>query len=85
MPIYSYECKKHGEFEVVQSMSKATDEYKCPECDKVSKRVWQVQNHVWSGFDHPSINANTQRIRVKNNTKIYGEKMARYWESKVKL
>lgn len=32
MPIYQYNCKKHGEFEELLSIREKTDERPCPKC-----------------------------------------------------
>ena len=39
MPVYEYDCSKHGRFESVQPMSKSDDTQPCPKCKKQTERV----------------------------------------------
>ena len=39
MPLYTYECKEHGEFDRVMFMSELVPELPCPECGNPSRRV----------------------------------------------
>ena len=39
MPLYEYECDRHGTFELIRPMSQAGDSGACPTCSAVSRRV----------------------------------------------
>ena len=39
MPLYSYECKEHGEFEVVSYISEYEYKRPCPKCNKLCSNV----------------------------------------------
>jgi putative FmdB family regulatory protein len=39
MPIYDYECVKHGNFEMARPMSQSGSTGICPECGNASNRV----------------------------------------------
>jgi len=39
MPIYEYECSKHGRFEMLQSMM-AEHKSNCPECGEMAQRIF---------------------------------------------
>ena len=40
MPEYTYNCKKHGNFDVDKPMSESSRPEKCPECGAEAERVW---------------------------------------------
>lgn len=42
MPTYTYNCEKHGTFEVVKSISDCAREEVCPECGTKAERVWNA-------------------------------------------
>lgn len=42
MPIYEYDCQKHGRFESVQHMSQSDKDQPCPKCKKNAPRVDSV-------------------------------------------
>jgi putative FmdB family regulatory protein len=39
MPIYEYDCKRHGNFEVIRSLDQRGASEACPECGKPAPRV----------------------------------------------
>ena len=39
MPIYEYECKKHGVFSLLKGISNRNDNTECPSCGHSSTRV----------------------------------------------
>lgn len=50
MPIYEYECVRHGKFEKLRPMSEATKPGLCPNCCEESPRVISIVH--WSmGFN----------------------------------
>lgn len=73
MPRYQYDCPTHGEFEKFKHSSDDLTHEKCPECKAKSKRVWYATAHFFQGSTAPNIFRDTQKTRVRNNKKIYGE------------
>ena len=41
MPLYDYECLRHGSFEVVKFMNDETKEL-CPQCNRAARRLVSV-------------------------------------------
>jgi putative FmdB family regulatory protein len=39
MPIYEYECKKHGLFELLKSVAEVHEPGLCPDCSRVGRRL----------------------------------------------
>lgn len=39
MPVYEYECRRHGYFEAMRPMSESQAQQPCPQCDRASPRV----------------------------------------------
>jgi putative FmdB family regulatory protein len=39
MPIYEYQCEEHGNFSYQTEISKRNDDYFCPTCGSVTKRI----------------------------------------------
>ena len=39
MPLFTYSCPKHGEFDEVLKVAEMTPTRKCPKCGKLSKKV----------------------------------------------
>lgn len=39
MPVYEYECPKHGVFECVTSIHKRKDKMKCLECNTICEQI----------------------------------------------
>jgi putative FmdB family regulatory protein len=39
MPVYEYECRRHGYFEAMRPMSESRDHQPCPQCSRASPRV----------------------------------------------
>lgn len=56
MPIYDYSCPRDGHFEVVKTMSEATNAEHCPQCGDIGQRIFTkfyfsgaaVQNAEWN-------------------------------------
>ena len=44
MPLYEYECKRHGAFELSRPMSESRNDARCPECRRACPRVLSVTN-----------------------------------------
>lgn len=42
MPIYSYKCEEHGEFDKLVSSSQAETDQECPVCMKECHRVFSA-------------------------------------------
>lgn len=49
MPIYSYACKEHGDFEKMQKIS-AREFAPCPQCQEVCKQQLTAPRMVQGGF-----------------------------------
>lgn len=39
MPMYQYECERHGSFTLMRPMSRSGEDGPCPTCESASKRV----------------------------------------------
>lgn len=37
--IYTYECKKHGEFDITMSIKDHKNTHKCPQCKEIGKQI----------------------------------------------
>ncbi|MEL6492402.1 MAG: zinc ribbon domain-containing protein [Cyanobacteria bacterium J06634_6] len=44
MPLYDYDCKRCGPFEIWHRMSETSTPRACPECDDVSTRIFTAPN-----------------------------------------
>src|SRR5687767_4538681 len=44
MPVYEYECERHGPFELMRPMSRAGEDGACPTCGAASQRVITAPN-----------------------------------------
>jgi putative FmdB family regulatory protein len=42
MPIYSYECQEHGEFEKLITLSESDKDQECPMCKEHCHRVFSA-------------------------------------------
>jgi putative FmdB family regulatory protein len=42
MPVYEYECARHGLFELIKSVSQAYEAGLCPRCEQPGKRLISV-------------------------------------------
>ena len=53
MPIYDYECERHGQFEVTRSMTDDSFQH-CPKCRTKAKRVFTPLPTIYrvGGFYH---------------------------------
>lgn len=49
MPIYSYECKQHGDFEKMQKISER-ESAPCPVCNEVCEKLISAPKMVNGGF-----------------------------------
>ena len=39
MPLYTYECPNHGDFDIALSLNEMAEEVSCPDCSIISKKV----------------------------------------------
>ena len=39
MPLYTYECPKHGDFDILLSLTEMVEKSSCPDCNTISKKV----------------------------------------------
>lgn len=44
MPLYEYRCDRCGEFEAWRSMKQYNAPMDCPECDRISTKIFSVPN-----------------------------------------
>ena len=49
MPLYEYECPKHGKFEELVPMSQSSEDNVCPKCRQVARRVMSL-THWYMGW-----------------------------------
>jgi putative FmdB family regulatory protein len=61
MPVYEYQCKKHGIFEAFNTISSCRDDVPCPRCSQGAKRVLSAP--------HLSLMAPHTRIALDRNDK----------------
>ena len=73
MPLYQFYCKEHGEFDKFLRSTYNLSENLCPECGKSSKREFYAPDFHWRGTQAPNFQTDVQKIRLKNNKKLYGE------------
>lgn len=52
MPLFTYECKKHGEFEAVLRVSECDNPVNCPICNKKAKKIISLgHGGIWRKSD----------------------------------
>jgi len=53
MPLFQFNCKTHGVFEVLRNSLPKSERYKCPDCGKLSPYVWPLTvmrpDSLWAG------------------------------------
>ena len=53
MPLFQFNCKTHGVFEVLRNSLPKSERYKCPDCGKSSPYVWPLTvmkpDSLWAG------------------------------------
>ena len=62
MPMYTYICKEHGEFEKIKKISERHN-CECPECGVVCEQALTVPAGVKGGFVDKSISMTKSSVR----------------------
>ncbi|MDB4973310.1 MAG: regulatory protein FmdB family [Myxococcaceae bacterium] len=64
MPMYEYECRDHGVFEVLKSLAQYAEPAACPECDLTAMRVLSTPR--LSGLSRPDMIAHSHNERSRH-------------------
>jgi putative FmdB family regulatory protein len=68
MPIYEYECARHGYFEVARSLDESAMPHECPECGNLAARV------ILSSAALATMSSQTRRAHVLNERSAHEPK-----------
>lgn len=63
MPLYTYECEKHGQFDVLKSMHDESNVY-CSLCNKITKKImttFSINNNSKMGTNREELFDNLSR------------------------
>ena len=79
MPLYEYECKRHGAFELWRKMSESRSDARCPDCGRTAPRILSLASVAQVGVNERKARDRNERSRHEPRvaTKTSGEARSR--------
>jgi putative FmdB family regulatory protein len=68
MPIYEYECRKHGEFELIRNVQEARLSGSCPDCGATCGRIVSAPHIV--GLPKATLVAHERNERSQHEPRV---------------
>ena len=63
MPLYEYECKRHGAFELWRRMHESRSDARCPECGRAAPRILSLSSVAQVGESERKARDRNERSR----------------------